>query len=60
MKNVIELNIWYDTETKHLFINDRLAGICSPKEASKEIEKYFLKQNIKEIYQEIIDSVLER
>ena len=41
MENVLEMKIYYDTESKHLLIDDKSMGIHSKKLASKEIQEYF-------------------
>ena len=41
MKNVLKMEIWYDTNSKHLFINDRLIGRYNENQALREIVEYF-------------------
>jgi len=58
MKNVIKMEIWYDTETQHLFINENPKGKRNVKEAAKEIQNYFASQYAKIKIQEAVDRVL--
>ena len=41
MENILKMEIWYDINSKHLFINNRLIGRYNEKQALEEIQKYF-------------------
>ena len=57
MESILNMEIWYDAETKHLYINDELIGRCNEKQALEEIQEYFTKSLAKIKIKNIFDMV---
>lgn len=57
MENVLNMEIRYDTKTKHLYINDKLIGRHNEKQALEEIQEYFVKNVAKIKIKNIFDKV---
>ena len=57
MENVLNMEVWYDTKTKHLYINDELIGRYNEKQALEEIQEHFVKNvariKVKNIFDEV-------